>query len=108
MVIKKNFFFWVGNLITSEDYKHHLKEDYLFFYYSNTLLCFFNYFSLYPYLVNRFDEAFNTSSVFLRQIKGVNFITINSMAMHGDDCYFCKSAEIRINELSRKLFIFNP
>lgn len=58
--------------------------------------------SLNPYLVNRFQAAFATGPVALKQIKGVTFVIINSMALEGDDCFLCKPATDKIKIIGRK------
>lgn len=66
---------------------------------------------MHPHLVNRFNIAFNTSSVSLiREIitspegrKAVNFVTLNSMAMEGDNCNLCYEAKEGIKSIKRKL-----
>ena len=61
------------------------------------------HYSLNPYLVNRFEQAFNTPSVSLKVIKDVTFVSVNSMAMHGDECFLCKPARLKIESISRQL-----
>lgn len=61
------------------------------------------HYSLNPYLVNRFQKAFDTGPVKLLQIQGVTFVIINSMAMEGDDCFLCKPALTKLKIVSRQL-----
>lgn len=61
------------------------------------------HYSLNPYLVNRFEAVFATGLVALKQIKGVTFVTINSMALEGDDCFLCKPASDKIKIIGRQL-----
>lgn len=66
---------------------------------------------MHPHLVNRFNVAFNTTSVsLLREVvttvdgrKAINFVTLNSMAMEGDDCNLCYEAKETIKSIKRKL-----
>lgn len=64
-----------------------------------------------PYLINRFNRAFNSSGVKLIREKKttkegkqrvVNFVSINSMAMEGDSCNLCLQAEYEIKAVERK------
>lgn len=70
------------------------------------------HYAMHPYLINRFNRAFNatgvrlirerkTNSKGLRRI--VNFVSINSMAMEGDGCSLCNEAEFNIKTIERKL-----
>ncbi|CAG9802498.1 unnamed protein product [Chironomus riparius] len=69
------------------------------------------HYSMHPHLVNRFNAAFNTSSVSLiREVvttvdgrKAINFVTLNSMAMEGDDCNLCYEAKESIKSIKKKL-----
>lgn len=56
-----------------------------------------------PFLRRRFEDAFNTSLVKNVSINGIDFITINSMALEGDGCNFCHEAEIKIRKLGREI-----
>jgi UDP-2,3-diacylglucosamine pyrophosphatase LpxH len=56
------------------------------------------HYRMHPYLINRFNQAFNSSGVRLIRerkftSKGtqrvVNFVSINSMALDGDGCNLC-------------------
>ncbi|KAL1491182.1 hypothetical protein ABEB36_011820 [Hypothenemus hampei] len=51
----------------------------------------------------RFDTAFNTSGVQLLTLKGSHFVLVNSIALEGDGCSFCYSAEVQLAEISKKL-----
>lgn len=64
-----------------------------------------------PHLVNRFNFAFNTTSVSLIRekvltdagVKAINFVTINSMAMEGDGCSLCYEARETLKTIKKKL-----
>lgn len=56
-----------------------------------------------PFLRRRFEDAFNTSLVKNVSINGIDFITINSMALEGDGCSFCHEAEIKIRKLGLEI-----
>lgn len=67
---------------------------------------------MHPYLINRFNRAFNATGVrLIRETKTnskglrriVNFVSINSMAMEGDGCSLCNEAEFNIKTIERKL-----
>ncbi|XP_037298480.1 metallophosphoesterase 1 isoform X2 [Manduca sexta] len=53
--------------------------------------------------IERFNKAFNTTSVQLVTIKGNHFVLINSMAMEGDYCSLCTDARSRIESISEIL-----
>lgn len=57
---------------------------------------------LHPLLSERFDEAFNHSAVNLHTIRNVHFVTINSMAMENDGCYFCEGAKYKLRKIQCK------
>ncbi|KAK7066457.1 Metallophosphoesterase 1 [Halocaridina rubra] len=61
------------------------------------------HYSLNPYLVNRFQKAFDAEAVKLLQIQGVTFVIINSMAMEGDDCFLCRPAQTKVKIIARQL-----
>ncbi|XP_050529157.1 metallophosphoesterase 1 isoform X2 [Daktulosphaira vitifoliae] len=56
-----------------------------------------------PYLERRFNKAFNTESITLISKRNVHFVTVNSMAMEMDGCYFCYTAEQKLKELARRM-----
>ena len=67
---------------------------------------------MHPYLINRFNRAFNSTGVRLIREKKVtrkgkarivNFVSINSMAMEGDGCNLCNEAEFDIKSIEKKL-----
>uniref|UniRef100_A0A6A7G2E9 Metallophosphoesterase 1-like n=2 Tax=Hirondellea gigas TaxID=1518452 RepID=A0A6A7G2E9_9CRUS len=61
------------------------------------------HYSISRSLSGRFERAFNVSSVGAVEVRGVLFVTLNSMALHGDDCYLCTAAESSIKQLYREL-----
>jgi hypothetical protein len=56
-----------------------------------------------PYLRQRFEDAFDTKLVQLLTVRGIKFVTINSMALEGDDCQLCERARKRLIHIGRKL-----
>lgn len=70
------------------------------------------HYRMHPYLLGRFNNAFNTTGVRLIREKKIlndgtkkmfNFVSINSMAMEGDGCALCKEAEFEIKAIKRKM-----
>lgn len=70
------------------------------------------HYAMHPYLINRFNKAFNASGVRLIREKKidskglkqiVNFVSINSMAMEGDGCSLCNEAEFSLKQIEKKL-----
>ncbi|CAG7837116.1 unnamed protein product [Allacma fusca] len=61
------------------------------------------HYALAPRLYNRFNQAFNSSSMQIINLKEVTFILVNSMAMHDDGCYLCHSAQVRLKNIADKL-----
>ncbi|XP_038859229.1 metallophosphoesterase 1-like [Salvelinus namaycush] len=53
--------------------------------------------------LQRFERAFNTTSTRMVTKKGVNFLLVNSVALHGDGCPICQSVEKQLYTLSRNL-----
>lgn len=60
-----------------------------------------------PLLRQRFEKAFNTSLVHVNSIVHSGhkhtFISINSMAMHGDNCSLCSEAESLVQQIGSSL-----
>ncbi|XP_050303617.1 metallophosphoesterase 1-like [Anthonomus grandis grandis] len=56
-----------------------------------------------PYLKERFDKAFNSTAVRLINIRGNNFVLVNSVALEGDGCFLCKPAELELAKIAAKL-----
>ena len=36
-------------------------------------------------------------------VKGIQFVSVNSMAMEGDGCFLCRDAEARLRKVAREL-----
>uniref|UniRef100_A0A1A8FM99 Metallophosphoesterase 1 n=1 Tax=Nothobranchius korthausae TaxID=1143690 RepID=A0A1A8FM99_9TELE len=53
--------------------------------------------------LQRFEKVFNASSTRIVTTKGVNFLLVNSVALHGDGCPICQSVEKELIKLSRDL-----
>ncbi|XP_044282470.1 metallophosphoesterase 1 isoform X4 [Varanus komodoensis] len=53
--------------------------------------------------LERFSKVFNFASGKIVTRKGVNFIMVNSVALEGDGCSICRTAEARLAQLSHKL-----
>ncbi|XP_033625463.1 metallophosphoesterase 1-like [Asterias rubens] len=53
--------------------------------------------------LRRFQEVFEIPPVKVLTIKGVNFVLVNSMAMHGDGCFMCSLAMDQLLEASEQL-----
>lgn len=57
-----------------------------------------------PRKITRFNNVFNnTDDTSLVTIKGVHFVIINSVRMEKDGCNLCKSAERKIENISKML-----
>ncbi|KAF2369149.1 Calcineurin-like phosphoesterase domain ApaH type [Trinorchestia longiramus] len=61
------------------------------------------HYSINPSLAGRFESAFNVSSVNAVLVRGVLFVGVNSMAMHGDDCFLCSDATNKLRQLNKEL-----
>lgn len=70
------------------------------------------HYSMHSHLINRFDRAFNTSTVRLIRekkvtskgtIRTVNMVSINSMALERDGCNLCNEAEFGLKSIEKKL-----
>ncbi|XP_010902705.2 metallophosphoesterase 1 isoform X2 [Esox lucius] len=53
--------------------------------------------------LQRFEKVFNATSTRMITKKGVNFLLVNSVALHGDGCPICQSVEKQLFTLSRDL-----
>lgn len=53
--------------------------------------------------LQRFEKVFNASSTRIVTKKGVNFLLVNSVALHGDGCPICQSVEKELMRLSKDL-----
>ncbi|KAB0798267.1 hypothetical protein PPYR_09260 [Photinus pyralis] len=56
-----------------------------------------------PYLNKRFISGFNASAVQFVTLGGNHFVLINSMALERDGCFLCKSAELQLAQIEKKL-----
>ena len=63
------------------------------------------HYAVTPYLDKRFSTIFNISSAGVERIslKNIQFVLVNSMAMHGDKCSFCSKATKKLEKLSQEL-----
>lgn len=70
------------------------------------------HYAMHPILINRFNQAFNSSGVRLIREKKttskgltrmVNFVSLNSMAMEQDGCSLCNEAEYNIKSIEKRL-----
>ncbi|GBM10350.1 Metallophosphoesterase 1 [Araneus ventricosus] len=61
------------------------------------------HYGISPQLKDRFEKSFNTSSVELLTINNNIFVLVNSMALHGDNCFLCKPAEDKLKDISEML-----
>ncbi|XP_050295132.1 metallophosphoesterase 1-like [Anthonomus grandis grandis] len=55
------------------------------------------------HLNERFNKAFNATAVQLINIRGNNFVLVNSIALEGDDCFLCKPAEAELVRVEKEL-----
>nr|XP_006634017.1 PREDICTED: metallophosphoesterase 1 isoform X1 [Lepisosteus oculatus]XP_015209059.1 PREDICTED: metallophosphoesterase 1 isoform X1 [Lepisosteus oculatus]XP_015209060.1 PREDICTED: metallophosphoesterase 1 isoform X1 [Lepisosteus oculatus] len=53
--------------------------------------------------LQRFEKVFNATSARIVTRKGVNFLLVNSVALHGDGCSICQSVEKELFRLSHAL-----
>ncbi|XP_037131111.1 metallophosphoesterase 1 isoform X1 [Syngnathus acus] len=53
--------------------------------------------------LQRFEKVFNASSTRIVTKNGVNFLLVNSVALHGDGCPICQSVEKELIRLSKEL-----
>jgi len=66
------------------------------------------HYAVHPYLLKRFQQAYNAKSVRKVTLKGVEFVLINSMAFEGDNCFLCEDAEKRLAKISSGLSCAGP
>ncbi|KAK2727406.1 hypothetical protein QYM36_008037 [Artemia franciscana] len=59
------------------------------------------HYAVTPYLRKRFETAFNKKGVDLISIEGNHFVLVNSVAMEGDECRMCTSAERELRKLGK-------
>ncbi|KAJ8337161.1 hypothetical protein SKAU_G00383810 [Synaphobranchus kaupii] len=55
------------------------------------------------YKLHRFEKVFNVTSATMVTRKGVNFLLVNSVALHGDGCPICQAVESELLRLSQDL-----
>ncbi|XP_048031090.1 metallophosphoesterase 1 isoform X2 [Megalobrama amblycephala] len=53
--------------------------------------------------LERFEQVFNVTSARILTIRGVNFLLVNSVALHGDHCPICQRVEEELHKLSYAL-----
>nr|XP_020649187.1 metallophosphoesterase 1 [Pogona vitticeps]XP_020649188.1 metallophosphoesterase 1 [Pogona vitticeps]XP_020649189.1 metallophosphoesterase 1 [Pogona vitticeps] len=61
------------------------------------------HYEMTAFKLGRFLKVFNFTSEKLITRKGINFVTVNSIALEGDGCMICKEAEAKLTELSHRL-----
>lgn len=100
-----------GKWAPPEEFKYYLQRFNELFYVKNGTKRYalagnhdmgFHY-AVTPYLLERFQKAYKSKSVKRVKLKGMDFVFINSMALHQDGCFLCKDAEARLDKLSAKL-----
>ncbi|XP_076868736.1 metallophosphoesterase 1 isoform X2 [Brachyhypopomus gauderio] len=52
------------------------------------------------YKLERFERVFSTTSARMLTKRGVNFLLVNSVALHGDHCPICNRVETKLHSLS--------
>ncbi|XP_042188158.1 metallophosphoesterase 1 [Callorhinchus milii] len=55
------------------------------------------------YKLQRFEKVFNFTSAKVVTRKGINFVLVNSVALHGDKCSICTKVETELHRLSTAL-----
>ncbi|CAO1395564.1 unnamed protein product [Diamesa tonsa] len=113
-----------GNWVNEDDYKNYVDRFHKLFKISDDIKLYaihgnhdinFHY-ATNQYLIQRFNNAFNTSGVNLITEKktmqngkqrSVHFVTVNSVAMEGDHCRLCNQAEYDLKKIGSKLKCFN-
>lgn len=61
------------------------------------------HYAVTPKLNSRFEGTFGVKTVDRFAMKGVHFVTVNSMAMEGDQCFLCKQAEQDLSQVVKEL-----
>ncbi|GAU92466.1 hypothetical protein RvY_04543 [Ramazzottius varieornatus] len=61
------------------------------------------HYRVHPYLLWRFEQAFNASAVQLYQDSGISFVILNSVAFEMDKCEMCEEAEEQLLNVSKIL-----
>lgn len=113
-----------GNWVNEDGYKNYVDRFHKLFKISETIKLYaihgnhdinFHY-ATNQYLIQRFNNAFNTSGVNLITEKktmqngkerSIHFVTVNSVAMEGDNCRLCNQAEYDLKKIGSKLKCFN-
>lgn len=109
-----------GNWVNDKGFEEYVTRFKSIFYVTSTTRLYaihgnhdinFHY-AMHPYLISRFNQAFNASSVRLIReqkatsqgvIRIINFVSLNSMAMERDGCNLCNEAEYDIKLIEKKL-----
>ncbi|GAA6092956.1 metallophosphoesterase 1 [Tachysurus ichikawai] len=55
------------------------------------------------YKLERFEKVFNVTSAKILTKRGVNFLLVNSVALHGDHCPICQGVEEKLYSLAQQL-----
>ncbi|XP_027028458.1 metallophosphoesterase 1 [Tachysurus fulvidraco] len=55
------------------------------------------------YKLERFEKVFNVTSAKILTKRGVNFLLVNSVALHGDHCPICQGVEEKLYSLAHQL-----
>ncbi|XP_013924618.1 PREDICTED: metallophosphoesterase 1 [Thamnophis sirtalis] len=61
------------------------------------------HYEMTSFKLERFSKVFNFSSEKIITRKGINFLIVNSVALEGDRCIICRTAEAKLIELSHQL-----
>ncbi|XP_026555191.1 metallophosphoesterase 1 [Pseudonaja textilis] len=61
------------------------------------------HYEMTSFKLERFSKVFNFSSENIITRKGINFLIVNSVALEGDRCIICRTAEAKLIELSHQL-----
>lgn len=56
-----------------------------------------------PYLRTRFERAFNATLADTFTIKGIRFVTVNSMALEGDGCSLCRLTDEKLANVANSI-----
>ncbi|KAK2815049.1 hypothetical protein Q7C36_023315 [Tachysurus vachellii] len=55
------------------------------------------------YKLERFEKVFNVTSAKILTKRGINFLLVNSVALHGDHCPICQGVEEKLYSLAQQL-----
>ncbi|KAM3842039.1 metallophosphoesterase 1 isoform 1-T2 [Vipera latastei] len=61
------------------------------------------HYEMTSFKLERFSKIFNLSFENVITRKGINFLIVNSVALEGDNCMICRTAEAKLIELSHQL-----